>query len=42
MLFRSGILAQLILVPAVMLALDRTGLVPFGSNRENAHEDASA
>ena len=37
-----GILAQLILVPAVMLALDRTGLVPFGSNRENAHEDASA
>lgn len=37
-----GILAQLILVPAVMLALDRTGLVPFGSNRKNAHEDASA
>lgn len=34
-----GILAQLILIPAVMLALGRTGLVPFGRKREGTRED---
>ncbi len=37
-----GILAQLILVPAIMLALDRTGLVPFRTSRDKTHEDANA
>ncbi len=36
-----GILAQLILIPAVMLALDRTGLVPFKA-REDSHEHTEA
>lgn len=36
-----GILAQLILIPAVMLALGRTGLVPFKAhNKKGSHEDA--
>ena len=35
-----GILAQLILIPAVMLALGRTGLVPFKSGKGSSREDA--
>lgn len=33
-----GILAQLILIPAVMLALGRTGLVPFKTGRKRDEE----
>lgn len=37
-----GILAQLILIPAVMLALGRTGLVPFKARRDKIHEHTEA
>lgn len=33
-----GIILQLIFIPAVMIALDKAKLVPFGKNREKASE----
>ena len=35
-----GIILQLILIPAVMLALGRTGLIPFGKKRGDAETES--
>ena len=37
-----GILAQLILIPTIMLALGRTGLVPFKAHKDKSHEHTEA
>ena len=34
-----GIIAQLILIPVIMLALGRTGLVPFGTKGHAKNEE---
>ena len=36
-----GIIAQLILVPAIMLALNKTHLVPFKNNKNHTKEAKS-